>query len=107
MAQVYSRKTLAEHIGQGHDTASAARLFNKSIDFIESEQQTKDYQYYLDQFLDRRTRRTQRTERTAERGLTLPEQTGGATRRTGGMQPFRDDRMEGRRYGPDDTVQPI
>ena len=107
MAQVYSRKSLAETIGAGHDTASAAKLFNRSIDFIEHEQQTREYQYYLDIYLDSIARRTRQTERTAERGLTLPipieppEPTGdGTTRRTGGMQPFSVDGMQGRTYGP-------
>ena len=101
MAHVYSRKALAEYIGSGQDTASAARRFNRSIDFIEHEQQTRDYQYYLDTFIDNRESRTRRTERTAERGLELPlPRPGGKTRRTDGMQPFSTDRMEGRRYGP-------
>ena len=106
MAQVYSRKSLAETIGAGHDTASAAKIFNRSIDFIEHEQQTREYQYYLDLYLDSIARRTRQTERTAERGLTLPipieppPSGDGVTRRTGGMQPFSVDGMQGRSYGP-------
>ena len=103
MATPYSRKSLAEHIGSGQDTASAAKAFNKSIHFIEHEQQTREYQYYLDTYLDSLTRERREVKRTAERGLTLPlPRPGGdgTTRRTGGMQPFSVDGMRGRTYGP-------
>ena len=68
MATPYSRKLLAKIVAvEGHDSASAAAFFNQKIGFIEKEQQTLEYQNYLNSFLaDRRKRIIQREKTTAE-----------------------------------------
>ena len=64
MARPYSRKSLARHIADSYDTASASTLFNKSLEFIQAEQNTREYLYYLELFLkrDERPQRIQPSE---------------------------------------------
>lgn len=62
MAQAYSRKSLAQHIANDGDSASAAALFNHKIDFIEKEQKTPQYLNYLSLFLKARDRKEIRRE---------------------------------------------
>ena len=47
MARPYSRKNLARLVADGQDTASAAQTFNKSVEFIQKEQSTREYRNYL------------------------------------------------------------
>ena len=103
MATPYNRKSLAEHIGSGHDTASVAKIFNRSIDFIEHEQQTREYQYYLDLYLESLTREQREVKDTAERALTLPlpipgPPGEGASTFSGFLDPFPES-LQGRDYG--------
>lgn len=64
MALPYSRKSLAQHIANDGDSASAAAFFNHKIDFIEKEQKTPQYLSYLKLFLQRRDRKEISREKT-------------------------------------------
>ena len=62
MPNPYSRKSLAELIADGHDTGSAAHLFNRSVKFIQKEQATPEYQQSLQNALRNRTEIEKRRE---------------------------------------------
>ena len=66
MARPYSRRLLASLIASGRDTASAAAVFGRSIEFIQREQQTPQYATYLEQFL----KKTQAPRTTSSRQTT-------------------------------------
>ena len=71
MARPYSRKNLARLVADGQDTASAAQTFNKSIEFIQKEQSTREYRNYLasqlrDQINSERRRETANISRNIE-----------------------------------------
>ena len=50
----YSKRALAQLVVDGHDTASAANLFGRKIDFIQHEQSTSEYQRILERLLGQR-----------------------------------------------------
>lgn len=66
MALSYSKRHLAELIACGHDTRSAAALFNRKELFIKSEQNTAEYKRHL----ERATQRKQVRAPSVEGGTT-------------------------------------
>ena len=65
MARIFSIKSLAELICDGHDTASAAKLFQKSVSYVQRVQSSDTYKRQLALCIERQA---------ATRSGTAPEE---------------------------------